>query len=305
MEMRLYFMQTRSGLHCGVGQGISDIDLPTAKDAVTGHPLVPGSSVKGVLRDHFDDGTSGATAAFGTPSGSGADRAAALSFTDSRLVCLPVRSYFGTFAHLASPYTLQKLKEELQRAGFHQLPPVPLFQTVGENENFHAMVCSDTRLVHQGRFAGRLLLEELDLLVDSREDNPTDQWARLIGACIYPDDVGAREQFCRGFAIVDDNVFDFFCETALPVAAHNTIGENGVVADGALWYEEFVPAEAVFSGAVYGTDSRIGTERFAADALLDLVCDEPLDIQVGGSATTGRGLVTLFFIRNEEGRDED
>jgi len=54
METRMFTLKTRSGLHCGIGQGLSDIDLPTAKESVSGYPLVPGSSLKGVLRDRFE-----------------------------------------------------------------------------------------------------------------------------------------------------------------------------------------------------------------------------------------------------------
>ncbi|MDO5675371.1 MAG: type III-B CRISPR module RAMP protein Cmr4 [bacterium] len=305
MKMRPYFMQTLSGLHCGVGQGLSDIDLPTAKDSVTGHPFVPGSSIKGVLRNRFDDGTGKATAAFGSPSGSSVERAAALSFTDSRLICLPVRSYFGTFALLASSCSLKIVKNELQRAGFQNLPPIPSFPTVQQNENFHGLVCTETRLLHRGQFADRLLLEELDLLVQADNEHLADHWADLIGGCLYPQDEEAQQHFKRGFAIVDDNIFDFLCETALPVAAHNRIGENGVVAEGQLWYEEFVPAEAIFVGAVYGQGARTESGQWTSSELLNFICADRVDIQVGGSATTGRGLVAMVFADDREEHDAD
>ncbi|PIE72262.1 MAG: type III-B CRISPR module RAMP protein Cmr4 [Deltaproteobacteria bacterium] len=302
MEMRTYLMQTRSGLHCGVGQGLSDIDLPTAKDSVTGHPLVPGSSIKGVLRDRFDNGSKEALVAFGSPSGSSVDYAGALSFTDSRLVCLPVRSYFGTYAMLTSRHTLRILKEELENAGLNDLPDLPSFQTAQENDNFHALVCTDTRLVHQGQYAVRLLLEDLDLLVDMpKENNLADQWAEVIGRCLYTENKDQKE-FSRGFAIVDDNVFDFFCEACLPVAAHNRIGKEGVVVDGGLWYEEFVPAEAVFSGSIYSQDVVRDNKTIKAKDLLNLICSNSITIQVGGSATTGRGLVTMFFCQYQGGQ---
>ncbi len=306
MEMRTYLMQTRSGLHCGVGQGLSDIDLPTAKDSVTGHPLVPGSSIKGVLRDRFDDGSNKALAAFGSPSGSSLEYAGALSFTDSRLICLPVRSYFGTYAMLTSRHTLQILKEELKSAGFKNLPELPLFHTVQESEHFRAQVCTDTRLIHQGQHADRLLLEDLDLLVDPENHQLANRWAKVIGQCLYPEKENGQNEdlkhFSRGFAIVDDNVFDFFCEACLPVAAHNHIGENGVVVDGGLWYEEFVPAEAIFNGSIYGQDMKRDGEKFRAEDLLVQLCNKPIDIQVGGSATTGRGLVTISFCQYHGGQ---
>jgi len=300
MEMRLYLMKTRSGLHCGIGQGLSDIDLPTAKDAVTSHPIIPGSSMKGVLRDSFDDGSRKFLAGFGQDSGGRAEFAAALSFTDSRLLCLPVRSYFGTFAYLASPYTIALAKEYLKQAGYDNLPPVPVFPGT-ETDSYHASVTTHSDLVSSGQYADRLLLEEIDLLIDNNFKEITDKWAILIGKIICPDDPEGQEMFARRFVVADDNILNFFSETGLPVAAHNRIGENGVVQYGALWYEEFVPAEAIFIGAVYAENGRGRENRsFAADDLLDFVCGKDIDIQVGGNATTGRGLVTMFFSSPQE-----
>ena len=50
MKTRGYLIHALSPLHAGVGQGIGLVDLPIAREATTNHPLLPGSSVKGVLR---------------------------------------------------------------------------------------------------------------------------------------------------------------------------------------------------------------------------------------------------------------
>lgn len=48
---RLYFIHVLSPLHAGTGQGTGVIDLPIAREKATGIPYLPGSSVKGTLRD--------------------------------------------------------------------------------------------------------------------------------------------------------------------------------------------------------------------------------------------------------------
>ncbi|MFP7756004.1 type III-B CRISPR module RAMP protein Cmr4 [Thermodesulfobacteriota bacterium B35] len=303
MEMRLYTLRTRSGLHCGIGQGLSDIDLPTAREPVTGYPLVPSSSLKGVLRDRFDNGSDEFYASFGQDgSKSSLDFAAALSFTDARLVCLPVRSYFGTFAYLASPFSLQILAELIQQKNHEKsLPDLPAYPAPGETDSYRASVPDISKLVSRaagGKLASRLLLEDLDLLIDEDSGDLAKGWADEISMMIYPDERNkkSRQLFVERFAIVDDNVLAFFCETSLPVAAHNRIGSNGIVARGALWYEEYVPPEAIFVGAVFGEQGRgKGNRKFSASDLLGFVCAEPLNCQVGGSATTGRGLVSIHF----------
>ena len=55
MNARLTFIQALSSLHPGTGQGAGVIDLPVAREAATGIPYLPGSSLKGVLRDQCGD----------------------------------------------------------------------------------------------------------------------------------------------------------------------------------------------------------------------------------------------------------
>ena len=292
MEMKIYTMKTLSGLHCGIGQGLSDIDLPTARDSVSGYPIVPGSSVKGVLREFFDDQSEKFLAGFGDEAGKNTiEFASALSFTDARLICLPARSYFGTFAYLASPYSLgivqQFLKQQNQTA-----PLIPSYPA--ETNCYRASIPKDSKLISIDQLAERILLEDLDLFVDEETRDMAEKWAEQL-SILLTDDETNRKIFTEHFAIVDDNVLAFLCETALPVAAHTRISPTGVVEPGALWYEEFVPPEALFIGAVYGDNGRGKYNEFKADALLDFVCSKPVDCQIGGNATTGRGLVSINF----------
>jgi CRISPR-associated protein Cmr4 len=51
MERRPYLLHALSPLHAGTGQAVDIVDLPIARMESTRIPLVPGSSIKGVLRD--------------------------------------------------------------------------------------------------------------------------------------------------------------------------------------------------------------------------------------------------------------
>lgn len=54
MTTKIYWLEAITPLHVGMGRGVGFIDLPIIREKVTGWPLVPGSAVKGVIRDHFD-----------------------------------------------------------------------------------------------------------------------------------------------------------------------------------------------------------------------------------------------------------
>ncbi|MBI5591683.1 MAG: type III-B CRISPR module RAMP protein Cmr4 [Deltaproteobacteria bacterium] len=304
MIVKPYFLKTRSGLHCGIGQGLSDIDMPTAKEAVSGFPFVPGTSLKGVLRDYFDGSGDGAKfeAAFGQ-AGEVPEFASALSFGDARLLCLPARSYFGVFAHVCSPYTLRILRDNLQQIGRTNLPAIPAFSN--PDGVYHASITTQTVLIipHDGGADAtqRVLLEDLDLQIDAQFRNNADQWAETICALLYPDGSDTTEEdrriFSERFMIVPDDVLAFLCETALPVATRIRIGENGVVETGALWYEEYVPPETLFAGILAAENGRGRHREFIAQDLMEFVAARPIDCQIGGGATVGRGMVNLQFCR--------
>ena len=123
MINQIFTLRSLSPVHCGVGQGLNDIDLPTARNIISGHPIVPASSIKGVLKDEFlNNGLGKKTgdnnwkekvqSLFGDDL---SEFASSISVGDANLLALPVRSFFGTFAYLASPYSIQQLKNLYNR----------------------------------------------------------------------------------------------------------------------------------------------------------------------------------------------
>jgi CRISPR/Cas system CMR subunit Cmr4 (Cas7 group RAMP superfamily) len=96
---RLYWLHCLSPTHAGIGRGLSYIDLPIDRDAITNWPIIRGSGFKGVWADHHratadarrNDPT--LRAAFGVAGDDNNSNAGALIPTDAKLVCLPVRSF--------------------------------------------------------------------------------------------------------------------------------------------------------------------------------------------------------------------
>lgn len=298
MNTSLYFLTTLSSLHIGTGQGMDDIDLPVSRDAVTGHPDAPGSALKGVWRDHAlasaaDSSESGALVhgAFGREDETGPDYAAAVSFGDGRLVLLPVKSYHGTFAWVASPISLRGLRRLQERCGKVSVPSVPVSLPA-------AAVAHGSAVAKNSRLA----LHEFDLPLASEPAHveAAQSWAGWLAPLLFalPEDQSA---FVSRFAILPDEVFDFLCESALPVMARNCVGPLGIVKTGALWYEESVPAEALFAGVLTAVDGLGEYRALKAGDFLRHLTARPVTLQVGGKATTGRGFVRLSFPSAAEG----
>src|SRR5438552_6026495 len=106
MNTKLTFVHVLSPLHAGTGQGVGVIDLPIAREKATGIPFLPGSSLKGTLRDLCTD--TRCEKVFGPGTNNAAEYASAVQFSDQRLLLLPIRSLAGTFAWVTSPYLLHR-----------------------------------------------------------------------------------------------------------------------------------------------------------------------------------------------------
>jgi len=289
MLTQLFHLHALSALHVGVGQAVGSVDLPIARAKATHLPLVPGSALKGVIRDEFVGSDPGISARLFGPeriSGSEDGHAGALAFGDAHLLLLPVRSLAGVMALVTCPFVLGRYAADLRRAGLGEQPTVP------EVASGSAEVTASSALA---AVPGKLVLDDLDL---DQATGSAQAWGERIGGWLYSGDEPSRRQFLRHFAILSDQDFSFLADTATEVRARVRIDDaRGVVARGALWYEENLPAESVLWGLIGVDRSRM--KGAAADReqirreFLDGLPQETL-LQVGGKATIGRGLVRFL-----------
>jgi CRISPR-associated protein Cmr4 len=205
MITRPFLPHAFSPLHAGTGHAADVVDLPTARHKATGIPFVPGSSIKGVLRDarrtvdrHKTEGVFG-------PSDDPAAHAGALVVGDARLLALPVRSFRGTFAWTTSPLLLTLAKRDL------------------EDDSLSIPHITGPRAVVA---TGSCVL------------TPTSCTSR-ISICPQPSPTkrppGRGDIFTRRFAVVDHDTMTFLWETATQVDARVRLDEKThTVAPGAL-----------------------------------------------------------------------
>jgi CRISPR-associated protein Cmr4 len=293
---RIYWLHTLSPTHAGIGRGVGYIDLPIDRDGVTDWPIIRGSGFKGVWADHHR-ATKDARekdphlkAAFGIAGDDDNSNAGALIPTDAKLVCLPVRSFRGTFAWATSPLCLQMLRRTLDLAGVKDLPDAP--SGLADTDAHHYEMDDKKTALKE---ADRIYLEDLDFA--ARACPTATAWATKIATWVFPNDVAWQEQFKRRFVVLPNTAFDFLCETGTEVHTRVRIDdETKTVADKALWTEESLPAETILAGVVQ-CDRVFGRngEDITPKGLLDRFAKEPLTLQIGGKATVGRGQVRCVF----------
>jgi CRISPR-associated protein Cmr4 len=149
MKTLPFLLHALSPLRAGTGHAADVIDLPTARYKATGIPFVPGSSIKGVLRDARRTVDRHKTEAVFGPSDDPAAHAGALVVGDARLLAPPVRSFRGTFAWTTSPLLLALAKRDLEDDSL----------AIANITGRRALVATGSCVLH----AGKLYLEDLDL----------------------------------------------------------------------------------------------------------------------------------------------
>lgn len=272
MQTKLLQIKTLSSTRVGAGRGLGHIDLPVVRERATNYPYIPGSSIKGVLKDAAYQNDPNFDVAFGKGGNDDQTHAGALAFTDARILALPILSFYGTFALVTCPTVLRRLKDDLEAFNYHNVN-LPTVAPMG-NQIF---VKNDSVLKSDGKV---YLLD-----VDFEAQNLNAGGLFSLFPALFDD---ARQ---KRFAIVSDEAFGFLCETGTEVNAHIRIQDDvKTVAKGGLWYEETLPAETILYGFVSSArdDELLNTFFPNADGA-------PKYIQFGGKASTGKGLCACVF----------
>lgn len=283
MNPRLLFIHALSPIHAGTGQSVGAIDLAIARDRATNHPYIPGSSIKGVLRDRAKQvSPDDAIAIFGPETANAGDHSGAVIVGDANLLLLPVRSVAGTFAYVTSPFLLHRFLRDCTESGLQNLPTVP---TPTDVNNGYVGGGAKVRVTSGN--AHRVILEDLD--VTANVDNKVDAISTFLGQALFKGQNNEpwRTGLAQRMVVVHDDVMSFLSEHATDVVARICLNsDTKTVKKGALWYEESLPTETVLVSVVGAMGNGKATEANVFERLTHLTT-RPL--QLGGKATVGRG----------------
>lgn len=310
MEIRPFLLHALSPLHAGTGQAVEIIDLPIARMRATGMPFLPGSSIKGVLRETrvsaaqrelkaqrernppADQETLNRLqqeplAVFGPDHEHAAEHAGALVVSDARLLALPVRSFAGTFAYVSSPLLLALARRDLAEQPLPHLPPAPQRLLPGKARVAAVNGPQRSMNLHSTREQHKVYLEDLEQ--EASADDHVLAWAQLLAPLVAAEDPDA---FIGRFLLVDDETMTFLWETCTQIDTRVRLNpDTRTVATGALWTEESLPPETLLLGLLGAQDSVNPKlkQTLTARAVLDAALNKTEILQFGGKATVGRG----------------
>lgn len=291
----ILFLHAQTGLHPGSGTALGTVDLPVQRERHTQWPLIPGSAIKGVLRDlcrRQAGNDSDLFVVFGPETSEADKHAGALAVTDARILLFPVRSLRGVFAWVTCPAVLQRASRDLALAG--------LDGTVGTirslaNRDEVAACPAQSPLLIPGE--NKFLLEEMEF--ERVEDFQVPDW--LADATADP---FSRQRVRTHTAVISDNDFGHFVQHATEIVARIGLDyERKTVKQGALFYQEFLPAETIFYTLVLANASRRDGHTKTAQEVLGYVTGKVSAgsvLQIGGDETIGKGFCTVNWLAKKE-----
>lgn len=303
----LYFIHAISPLHAGTGEGLGAINLPTARERITGFPYLPGSSVKGVLREraelewgHNDRKVIGT---FGPNQDNAGDARGGIAITDANLLALPVRSLLGGFGWVTCPYILKRLERDAREAGLTDSIAVA-FPTNKGNPPPDAYV-TEPSVLRGSKGNSPLYLDELEIREVESSSGVT-KTATWIAQHVWQSEAD-RDYFCQRFTVINDRFFALLVNISLEIRNRVKIDrDTGTAAKSGPWTEEHMPTETVLFGLTFGRSTQYfeggrktddsgglssGTPHPAKDSIgtLSQLVSAGGELRFGGKSTIGLG----------------
>lgn len=274
MQTKIMSIFTRTPLHVGCGSSVGAVDQPVVRERHTGYPVIPGSAIKGVLADLWNENyqrTTEGKVFFGEDDVHANAKAGKIAFGEAKLLAFPVRSARGCFAFLTSPLALERFKRDAGLDLPVPLAPEAMTCLAGEVVVFpdkKAVVLEEYRFAHAGMFPVA--------------------WADCL-ASLADDAVlnGGRARF----VLVNDDDLAFYAQNACQISQHVSIdSKTGTAAENKLFNQEEVPSETLFYAPLSLLDKDGDYTPFVTR-----LSKIPL-AQFGGKGTTGIGYCSMKLV---------
>jgi len=304
-KSNLLFLMNQTPMHAGSGDSLGIIDMPIQRERHTSFPKIEASSLKGSIREHFEraigEKDSKILASFGTEGENNkGSKAGSLGFTDARLLLFPIKSMKGVFAWITCPKIVNQFNEELKLAG-HKTSYDLKENTVGTGNKLALN-------------SSKIVLEEYTFEVNdvTGEKNAVNDFGEWLSLHLLDGDGYFAEKLMTDIVVLSDDDFKDFVNLSTEVLTRTKIdNETGTVKDGALFTEEYLPAETimytnVLTAAEFATgDDKKAPKQFEKEADLrkffsEFIAEDSV-FQIGGNATLGKGIVKAKFVEPNKG----
>ncbi len=292
-KSEIFYIQTITPTHVGSGSDLGIVDMPIQRESHTSFPKIEGSSLKGSIREAFEssgkdeikihltfgfDETNATDSAKKVFKDKNEQYAGAIGFSDARLLLFPVKSVKGIYAYLTSKEVLKRYQRDLKICGKNESFEIP-------NEN---SITSDSEIKLDNEV---VILEEYSFKVT--QDDKTQKLADFLEK-----QTGITEIKEKLVVLSDDDFKDFVKMFTEVITRTKIDNKTGTVKDGALFTEEYLPAETVLYSLAMASpimaplSDKKGLDD--EDKVLKFFKEIPEVIQIGGNATIGKGICKII-----------
>ncbi len=323
-KSNILFLMTSTPLHAGSGSDLGIVDLPIQRERHTGFPKIEASSLKGAIRENFESidkfdvsektieinkkaSNKDLYLVFG-PEGDDV-HAGAIGFSDARLLLFPVKSMKGVFAWITCPKVLEQFKRDMKIAGIEV--SIPQFDKIEDNtcySNSNTLVFNNKLVLEEYTFGVKKITQNFKIADKdfgtwlSENFAKSTQWAKKIKTDIV---------------ILNNDDFKDFVELSTEVITRTKINnKTGTVESGALFTEEYLPAETFMYSLAFSSDLFLNNDlrkkTYSDSKLVGLKSTNEAEvvmeflkkgldklnnfIQIGGNSTLGKGLTHIKLI---------
>ena len=322
------FLLCETPLHAGSGDDLGIVDLPIQRERHTSFPKIESSSLKGALREAFEEKCSGTAPfasldapdvkvhrIFGFDDGSlekqtvnrlknlfkikkedkeqdGTEFAGCLAFSDARLLLFPVKSMKGVFVWVTCPQVLNKLASDIELTQRGVLPALNNLLTLTVDDGNSSVASNNITI------GNSIVLEEYAFTANI--SNVVQQFAVELADLIF--DVPALE-YWKGLlktnlVVLSNNDFrDFVNQSTEVITRTKNDNNTGTVQDGALFTEEYLPTESVLYSLVMASSENRENSMSETEVMQFFQDNQPAIFQLGGNASIGKGLLRTKLLK--------
>jgi len=319
------FLLCETPLHAGSGSDLGIVDLPIQRERHTDFPKIESSSFKGSIREAFENKINSKVFSdlnsddvkihrvFGYDDGSlekkekealqkalknakdevQKDFAGAVGFSDARLLLFPVKSMKGVFAWITCPKVLSQFKNDLMYSGMkNESDKIETFSGTSI-----AVTCTGSKIKFER--VDKVVLEEYAFSCDDSKDL-TDM-ATWLSETVFADlPEYWKNKIQTDIVVLPDDDFRDFVNLSTEVITRTKIDNvTGTVASGALFTEEYLPAESLmYSLVMTAPEFRKDNPMSEEDVFGFIESNLPAVIQLGGNATLGKGIIRTKLLKS-------
>lgn len=327
-KVLIMYIYAETPIHAGSGATLGVVDLPIQRERHTGFPIIQGSSLKGVLRNSLKGVKDNALSdkckicpikeneiikeacricgdIFGTEEGIGG-----VSITDAKILAFPVRTLKGVFGWITCPLVLSRYKRDLslvKRGDINwNIPNLNSEEAIISKDSNLKIIRKDSNLKEDGW----VYIEELQLKCVENEIVST--IAKEISEALPDNNIykEIKEKLKKDLVIVSNDVFRDLINLTTEIVTRIRIDPlKGIVEEGALWTEEYLPTDTILYSLILIPSARtlnlddlneklrneIESLKNYAEKIVKLfkILYDGRILQIGGDETIGKGFVRL------------